>query len=364
MKVVEICRTLEKKAPLAWQEDYDNSGLICGDPSMEVTGALLCLEITLPVMLEAKRKGCNLVISHHPFIFRPMKKFPVGAPETDILTLALKNDLAIYAIHTNLDNIRDGLNLLLLKKLGIDACSVLSPKSGSLIKLVTFCPVAHADHVRIALFEAGAGFIGNYDQCSFNSEGTGTFRPSVKTNPFVGVHDVLHKEPEVRIEVILPLQLEKKVVEVLLRSHPYEEVAYDIYPLLNDFPTVGAGVIGQLEKPMEESSFLAFLREKLSLPMIRHTSLRAKPVSKVALCTGSGSFLIGDALAAGADILITADLKYHDFFIPGEKMMLADIGHYESEHWVKEWLYAELIKKFPTFALFISEIDTNPVHYF
>lgn len=364
MKVVEICRTLEEKAPLAYQEDYDNSGLICGDPSMVVTGALLCLDITPAVMREAIQKGCNLIISHHPFIFRPMKKFPVGAPETDILTFALKNDIAIYAIHTNLDNIRDGLNLLLLKKLGIDTCSVLSPKSGSLIKLVTFCPVAHADHVRVALFEAGAGFIGNYDQCSFNSEGTGTFRPSVKTNPFVGVHDVLHKEPEMRIEVILPLQSEKKVVEALLRTHPYEEVAYDIYPLLNDFPTVGAGVIGQLEKPMEESSFLAFLREKLSLPMIRHTSLRSKPVSKVALCTGSGSFLIGDALAAGADILITADLKYHDFFIPDGKMVLADIGHYESEHWVKEWLYAELIEKFPTFALFISEIDTNPVHYF
>lgn len=364
MKLQEICQLLEERAPLAWQEDYDNSGLICGDRSMEVNGILLSLEITPEVVVEAQQKRCNLIISHHPFIFRSMKKFPSGAPETKILTAALKSDIAIYAIHTNLDNLRDGLNSLLLEKIGIEDCSILTPKRGALEKLVTFCPTSHAERVRLALFEAGAGAIGNYDQCSFNNEGTGTFRASAKANPYVGAREALHFEAEIRIEVILPMTREKAVVDALLRTHPYEEVAYDLYPLLNANPMVGAGALGMLKHPMDEEEFLRMLKEKLSLSMIRHTSFRSKPITKVALCTGSGSFLIGDALAAGADILITADLKYHDFFIPDGKMMLADVGHYESEHWVKEWLYAALIEKFPNFALFISEIVTNPVHYF
>jgi hypothetical protein len=247
--------------------------------------------------------------------------------------------------------------------LGIKNYRILSPKSSLMVKLVTFCPVAQAEVVRNALFSAGAGNIGDYDCCSFNTEGSGTFRASVNANPFVGEINSLHFEKEIRIEVVMPASVERSVVHSLLSAHPYEEVAYDIYPLTNPLPHVGAGLIGTLDQEMTESAFLELLRNTFHLPVIRHTAFRSKPVSKVALCTGSGGFLIEDALASGADVFITADLKYHDFFIPANRMLLADIGHYESEQWVKEWLYAELIEKFPNFAFLISEVNTNPVQY-
>ncbi len=364
MKIIEIVRFLETKAPSAYQENYDNAGLITGDPEMEFLRALLCLDMTPAVIDEAIEQHCNLIISHHPFIFHPVKKLIHGTPEAAILNSAIRNDIAIYAIHTNLDNIHDGLNSFLFKKLGINEYRILSPKRGLIEKLVTFCPDAHAVSVRNALFAAGAGNIGNYDGCSFNSEGTGSFRASQAANPFVGEKNVLHFEKEVRIEVVLPTYLEKSIVGALLSAHPYEEVAYDLFPLSNAMQQVGAGLIGQLPSPMPETDFFHLLRSSFSLPVIKHSPFRSKPVSRIALCTGSGSFLISEALQAAADVFITADLKYHDFFVPSDRLVLADIGHYESEHWVKEWLYAVLIEKFPNFAFLISGINTNPVQYF
>ncbi len=364
MKISEICRFLEEKAPLAYQEEFDNCGLLYGDPEMIFHKALLCLDLTPAVMEEAVSSQCNLVISHHPFIFKGIRKLNKGLPETAILQLAVLNNIAIYAIHTNLDNIREGLNAHLFKKLGIKNYRILSPRQGLIKKLVTFCPLDHAESVRNALFAAGAGSIGNYDNCSYNVEGSGTFRASENAHPFVGEIDTLHFEKEVRIEVVIQSFQEKAVVDALLSIHPYEEVAYDIYPLANSFPGAGSGLFGRLDHEFTENQFLEHLRKTFQLPLIRHTALMQKQVSTIALCTGSGSFLINEALRAGADIYITADLKYHDFFVPPGRILLADIGHYESEHWVKEWLYAALIEKFPNFAFLISEVNTNPVQYF
>ena len=364
MKVAEITNYLESLCPLSLQEEYDNCGLLLGDPQSDFHKALLCLDLTEEVMAEAIQHQCNLVISHHPFIFRGLKKLTPAQPETAVITAAIRNNIAVYAIHTNLDNTLHGLNATVFSKLGISPYRILSPKTGLLSKLAVFCPVDHAEKVRQALFNAGAGHIGNYDCCSYNQEGEGTFRASENANPFVGEKNKVHFEKETRIEVIYPRYLEGRIVAALLTSHPYEEVAYDLYPLQNTLSQAGAGIIGELEAPCDEGYFLEMVKKNLEIPVIRHSALLDKPVKTVALCTGSGSFLIQEAIRAKADVYLTADLKYHDFFGMENKLLLADIGHYESEQGVKDWLYAALIEKFPNFAFLISDVNTNPVHYF
>lgn len=363
MKIAELASYLESLAPLSFQEDYDNCGLLTGDPEWQVSGVLLTLDVTREVVEEAIANHCNLVIAHHPVIFKGLKKLTDNQSDTIPVILAVRNQVAIYAIHTNLDNLYDGLNAFILTNLGASGFSVLRPIKGQLRKLVTFCPQNYTDNVRDALFSAGAGCIGNYDSCSFNLDGTGTFRGSDETNPFVGLPNVLHHEKETRIEVIYPAFLESKLLKVLKDNHPYEEVAYDIYPLLNDYHMAGSGLTGILPEPEDEQAFLLKIRERLQTGGIRHSVLRGKPVSKIGVCTGAGSFLINDALRAGVDLFITADMKYHDFFSGLHKMVVADVGHYESEQWVKAWLRSVLIKKFPNFAFLISKIDTNPIKY-
>jgi dinuclear metal center YbgI/SA1388 family protein len=364
MKIADITRHLESLSPLALQEDYDNCGLLIGDPVQEVQRVLVCLDLTEAVMDEAIARNCNLVISHHPFIFRGLKKLTSGQPETLILTRAVKHDIAVYAIHTNLDNTLHGLNAFVLRRIGVSHYGILRPKPGMLLKLAVFCPEAHAEKVRRALFEAGAGHIGNYDSCSFNLDGHGTFRGSDASDPFVGSRNERHTEPETRVEVILPRYLVQKAVAAMLAAHPYEEVAYDLYALENKMPGAGAGLVGLLDEPCSEADFLDRMKVQLDLPVIRHTQFPGRTVRTVALCTGSGSFLIQDAIMANADVYVTADLKYHDFFGMENRLLLADIGHFESEKWVKEWLHAVLIEKFPNFAVLISEVNTNPVHYY
>ena len=363
MNVQDICFYLETIAPLAYQENYDNAGLLIGDPDSAVQKILLCLDVTPSVLEEAIAKKCNLVISHHPVIFKGLTKLITGDQISGIISTAIKNDLSIYAIHTNLDNILEGINGLLMKKLGISSFQVLSPKKNLLSKLATYCPLMHADALRASLFQAGAGHIGNYDNCSFNVPGQGSFRASDKANPFVGEKNHLHFENEIKIEVIFPDYLQTQIISSLRRNHPYEEVAFDIYPLKNNFEKIGAGAIGELPENMKETDFMDSVKKKLNVKFIRCTKFRGQPVKHVAVCSGAGSFLINDALRAGADVFLCGDLKYHDFFLANDKIILADIGHYESEQWVKEWLYDVLIEKFPNFAILISEIITNPVNY-
>jgi dinuclear metal center YbgI/SA1388 family protein len=363
MKLRPILTYLEEIAPLAFQEDYDNCGLLAGDPETEIASALVCLDLTMDVVREAVNTGCNLIIAHHPFLFKGVKRLKTGDPATDMIKAVIRNDLAVYAIHTCLDNAKGGLNDYLAVKLGLSKSRILSPKEGMLFKLVTFCPLEHAGKVREAVFGAGAGVIGNYDFCSFNLEGEGTFRASASANPFVGEIDKMHTERESRIEVIVPVHRMQDAVNALIRAHPYEEVAYDIYPLSNAYPQCGSGILASLPEPLMPAEFLAMVKEKLNTGVIKHSVLTEKPLEKVAICSGSGGFLIGEAVTAGADVFLTADLKYHDFMDWGGRILLADIGHYESEQWIKDFLKEKLIEKFPTFAVLSSGLNTNPVNY-
>jgi dinuclear metal center YbgI/SA1388 family protein len=363
MKLKELTAFLESLAPLSYQEPYDNSGLLIGAPETEIRAALVCLDVTPEIVQEAIRNNCNLIISHHPFIFRGLKKIEAGKPESDILLEVIKNDIAVYAVHTNLDNSIAGINGFLGRKLGLINTKILSEKNGMLCKLVTFVPMAQSLEVRQALFDAGAGVIGRYDCCSYNIQGHGTFRAASDANPFVGQKNILHTEEETRIEVIFPDFRRDGLISALLKVHPYEEVAYDIYPLGNVFPGCGAGMLGELQETVSGKDFLESVKKILKINIIRHTEPGSKPVKKVALCSGSGSFLIPDAIRANADVFLTADIKYHDFFDANRRILLADIGHYESEQWIKDLLTERLIEKFPNFAVLSSGLNTNPVNY-
>lgn len=362
-KLKEITDCIEKFAPLSLQESYDNAGLIVGDKDMEVKGALICLDSVEEVIDEAINLGYNLVIAHHPIVFSGLKKFNGNNYVEKVIIKAIKNNIAIYAAHTNLDNVKMGVNAKISEKLGLKDVKILAPIKGNLRKLVTFCPTEHTDKVRQVIFNSGAGFIGNYDECSFNSEGFGTFRAGDDTSAFVGEKGEQHQEKEVKIEVILPNYLLSGVVKALIEAHPYEEVAYDVYPLENNNPQTGAGMIGKLSEPMDETDFLKSLKEKMKTRLIRHTKLLGKKIETIAVCGGSGSFLLKDAITQKADIFITGDFKYHQFFDSEGKIIIADIGHFESEQFTKEIFYDLITTNFPNFALRFSEINTNPVNY-
>ncbi len=364
MKIADIIHVLEKAAPPSLQETYDNAGLITGDAGWQCTGIICTLDATEAVVLEALSRGCNLVVAHHPIVFSGLKKLNGKNYVEKTVIAALKNDIAIYAIHTNLDNMLQGVNGKIADKLGLENRSILAPKTGQLMKLFTFVPTDQANHVRNALFEAGAGHIGNYSETSFNVQGTGTFKGNENAQPFVGQSGKRHKETETKMEVVFPVWLKNRLVAALKAAHPYEEVAYDIVPLANDLPLVGSGLIGQLPEPMEETMVLNMLKTSFNLAVVRHTPLLGKRIKTIAVCGGAGSFLIGKAIAAGADLYVSADIKYHEFFDADGKLVVADIGHWESEQFTIELLMEILQYNFPTFAILKSNVDTNPVKYF
>ena len=363
MKLKELTGFLDSVIPLSFQEDYDNSGLQYGLPETEISSALLTLDVTEEVINEATCTGCNLIISHHPVIFRPVKRISGNTPAEKIILKAIKQDIAIYSAHTNLDMIENGVSRKMAEKLDLSSVKVLSPLKGRLLKLVTFVPDDHLDNVRQALFNAGAGLTGNYDSCGFTVSGTGSFRGNENSNPFKGKKGEMHFEKETRFETILFSHLRSKVIKALLGAHPYEEVAYDIYPLENQNINAGLGCTGDLEDMMDETEFLKFISEVFGVRGLRHSVLRGRKIKKVALCGGSGGSLTEAAVACGADAFITADIKYHTFLDSGNNLLIADIGHYESEKFSVEILYDLIIKKFPKFALRFSEINTNPINY-
>ncbi len=363
MKLRQITDLIESIAPLAYQESYDNAGLICGNSDMEITAALICLDSTEEVIDEAISLGCNLVIAHHPIVFSGLKKFNGKNYVERVIMKAIKHDIAIYAAHTNLDSVIGGVNSKIAEKLGLSNCRILSPIKNNLKKLVTFCPSDQAAVIRTALFEAGGGNIGNYSECSFNSEGVGTFKAGNDTNPYVGVQGVQHEEKETKIELIYPAHLEGRLLKALFNAHPYEEVAYDLIPLSNNHQQIGAGMIGELKEECSEMEFLKQVKEKMKAGVVRYTPLTGKKVKTVAICGGSGSFLLKDAIQNGADMLVTADFKYHQFFDAENRIVIADIGHFESEQYTSELFYEILKKKFNTFALHLSKINTNPINY-
>ena len=364
MKIKEVASILEEFAPLLYQESYDNSGLTIGNPNDNVSSVLLTVDVTEEVVDEAINKKANLIIAHHPIIFKGLKSLTGKNYVEKIVEKAIKNDIAVYAAHTNMDGVWGGVNTKLGEKLGLLNIKILSPKKGELRKLVTFVPDEHSDMVRKAIFDAGAGNIGNYDQCSFNLHGKGSFRAGENSNPYKGKKGELHFEKEIRIETIFPQNRERSIINALLNSHPYEEVAYDIYPLDNEFLKAGMGAIGELPENVEEAVFLADLKKMFNLKCIRHSSLLGKMVKRIAVCGGTGAFLLKKAISSGADAFLTADIKYHEYFDADKKILLVDIGHYESEQVIKDIFYELLTKKNLNFAVRFSEIITNPVNYY
>ena len=364
MKIQDITSFLESFAPFTLQEGYDNCGLLAGDPNWECKGVLTTLDATEQVVQEAIEAGCNLVVAHHPIIFRGLKKLNGDNYVAKTIIAAIKNDIAIYAIHTNLDNIIHGVNGRIASVLGLKNCQILQPRKGNIKKLVTYVPAGQAEMVRTAIFGAGGGNIGNYSECSFNSSGEGTFKGGAGTQPFVGSPGVRHTENETRIELVFPSWLESRIYRAMIDAHPYEEVAYDITSLDNFHQGIGSGMLGELDPPMNESAFLMRLKEVFGLKLIRHTPMTGKMVRKVALCGGAGSFLVGAAVASGADFYVTADVKYHEFFDANGRLVIADIGHWESEQFTIDLLFDILKTKFPTFAVLKTEVKTNPVNYF
>ncbi len=364
MLLKTIITEIEKFAPLAYQESYDNCGLLTGHKEQEVTGAILCLDCIEAVVDEAIQKNCNLIIAHHPIIFSGLKKLNGTNYIERTIIKAIQNNIAIYACHTNLDNVKLGVNKKIADKLGLINQQILSPKKSVLKKLVTFVPATHLDIVRESLFNAGAGNIGNYDSCSFNLEGTGSFRGNENSNPFIGEKGKLSLEKETRLELIFETVNEATIISALKQNHPYEEVAYDIYQLENTYQNIGSGMVGELEKPISETEFLENLKSIFKVKVIKHTALTNKNIKKVALCGGSGSFLLKNAINSKSDIYISSDFKYHEFFDAENKILVADIGHYESEQFTPEIFYEIISNKFPTFASYLTETNTNPVNYF
>ncbi|MDP2386440.1 MAG: Nif3-like dinuclear metal center hexameric protein [Bacteroidota bacterium] len=364
MTIKEIVAPLESFAPIAYQESYDNCGLLVGDKNTEVSSALLCLDITEEVLDEAIQLKSHLIIAHHPILFSGIKKINGNNYVERVIIKAIKNDIALYACHTNIDNVVNGVNYKIAEKLGLKNVKILSSKKSLLQKLVTFAPNENAEKVRKALFEAGCGTIGNYDECSFNTEGTGTFRGNDNSSPVIGTKGISETVKETRIEVIFEKHKQSGILAALKQAHPYEEVAYYLHDLDNHYQYVGSGVIGELENEEELMSFFNKIKSVFKVPFLKHTSGLKKTVKKIALCGGSGSFLLRDAIAAGADVFLTADFKYHQFFDSENKIVICDIGHYETEQFTPEIFYEVIHKKIPTFALHLSKVNTNPVNYF
>ncbi len=364
MKIQDITQCIEDMAPLTLQESYDNAGLQIGNRMNEASAALLCLDITEDIIDEAIAKGCNLIISHHPLIFKGLKSITGANYIERCILKACKADISIYSAHTNIDNAWNGVNFKIAEKIGLTNTKILVEQQNMLLKLVTFVPIDQAEAVRNAIFESGAGNIGNYDACSYNLLGYGTFRAGKGANPFCGEIDELHTEQETRIEVILPVFKKNAVIKALLSAHPYEEPAYDFYSLNNAYARAGSGIIGELAVPISESDFLNHIKEIFSIPCIKHSSFIGKKIKKVALCGGSGAFLLPEAIKQNADIFLTGEIKYHDFFGLDNRLLIAEIGHYESEQYTKEIFYDVITKKFPNFAIHFSDTNTNPVNYF
>ena len=363
MIIKEIIAVLEEMAPLAYAEDFDNIGLLVGDQNAVATGVLVCHDALENVIDEAIAKQCNLVVCFHPILFSGLKKITGKNYVERAIVKAIRNDIAIYAVHTALDNHPEGVNKIFCDTLGLKNATILIPKQTFIRKLVTYTVPENVDQVRNALFAAGAGAIGNYENCSFTSTGTFTFQGNENSNPVIGEKGKLHTGTEIKIEVTFEKHLESRILKALFTNHIYEEVAHEIYELQNSHQNIGLGMIAEFEKPMEEIAFLQLVKEKMISGGIRHSAFTGKPIKRVAVLGGSGSYAIKNAILAGADAFLTADLKYHQFYEAENELLLADIGHFESERYTKNYIVDFLRKKILNFAIILSEENTNPVKY-
>ncbi|TVZ52099.1 Nif3-like dinuclear metal center hexameric protein [Dokdonia sp. Hel_I_53] len=364
MKVHQVSVLLNDWAPLAYAEDFDNVGLLVGNTHQKVSNILVSHDALENVVDEAIRKDCNLIVCFHPIIFSGLKRLVGQNYVQRSVQKAIKNDIAIYAVHTGLDNMSKGVNFAMCNALDIDFPKILIPKKNHILKLTTYIPHTHTEQLLSALFDAGAGSIGNYDECSFTTKGNGTYRGNELSNPVLGEKGKRHTEPETQISISFEKHLQSKILNTLIATHPYEEVAYEVTTLQNALQTVGMGMIGDLKDKMSEKAFLAFAKAKFKTGNIRHSQLTGNSIQKVAVLGGSGAFAIEAAISQGADALITADLKYHDFYKAENKIILLDVGHYESERFTKNLIAGYLTEKISTFAIILSEENTNPINYF
>lgn len=362
--IQQLISHLETLAPPSYQEGYDNSGLIVGDPATEITGVLFSLDCTEPVIEEAIQKGCNLVVAHHPIVFKGLKRLNGKNYVERTVIMAIQHGVAIYAIHTNLDHVLTGVNAMISERLGLQNVRILAPKKELLMKLTFFVPAESSQLVLDALYAEGAGQIGNYSKCSFQTTGTGTFLPVENAKPVVGELGKLEIITEQRVEVLFLAHQEHRIMAALRKAHPYEEVAYYVQRIENEHQEVGAGAVGELPEAMPVQDFLAHLKKSMNASVVKYTSSSTATIKKVAVCGGAGSFLLSHALRAGADAFVTADYKYHEFFDAENRIVICDIGHYESEVYTKQVLFNNISKKFDNFALYLSEVNTNPVSYF
>jgi dinuclear metal center YbgI/SA1388 family protein len=363
MKLSELCSYLDSAVPLSFQESYDNSGLQVGLPESEIGSALIVLDVTEQVIDEAIAGKHNLIISHHPLIFNGIKKISGRTYTERILYKAIKNDVAVYSSHTNLDIFTNSVSRKMAEKLNLQKIKALAPLEKMLLKLVVYIPESHLDKVTAAIFEAGAGVIGNYDRCGFSTPGTGSFRGNEVSIPYAGEKGRIHIEREIRFETVLFSYMREKVIKALIDAHPYEEVAYDIFMLENKNVDLGLGCTGELNSEMDEMDFLKLVSSVFDSKGIRFSRPTGKPVKKVALCGGSGASLLNEAIASEADAFITADIRYHSFFDADNRILFVDAGHFESEKFATEILKDLIIKKFPKFAVRFSETNTNPINY-
>lgn len=364
MKLKAITQFLENQFPLSIQESYDNSGLLIGNLEMEITGVLICLDSIEKIVDEAIVKNCNLIIAHHPIIFKGLKKMTESNYIERVVSKCIKNDIALYAIHTNLDNHYQGVNREIANRIGLNNIKILQPIAGNLSKLVVFVPKDALEKLDEAIFKAGGGQIGNYSECHFRTEGTGTFKGNENSNPQIGNKNVREAFEEFRVEYLVSNYNLRTILNAMYAAHPYEEVAYEIYPIQNSNQFEGAGMIGELVTEQDEITFLSQLKTTFKCGVIRHTKLLGRKIKKVAVCGGSGSFLLSKAIQQKADIFITGDFKYHEFFDAENKLIIADIGHFESEQFTTNLLAEKLKENFTNFAIHLTEHNTNPINYF
>jgi len=362
-KIKDICSYIEEFAPLSYQESWDNCGLLVGDLGQTADKVLLTVDVTEAVVAEAVEVQAQMIVSHHPPILSGIRQLTGNTDAQRAIALAIRNDIAVYAAHTNMDSAPGGVSYRMAERMGLTGLRVLSPQGAGLQKMVTFIPESYFGQVQQAVFEAGAGHIGNYDSCGYSVDGKGTFRALDGARPFAGQHGTLHTEPEIRFETVFPSRLNRQIISALMSSHPYEVPAFDIYTLQNTDTRVGLGVTGTLPEPVSELHFLNMLKETFFVPVLRHTNLKNKKIQRVALCGGSGSSLLANAIHSKADAFVTADFKYHQFADAEQDILVADIGHFESEQFVKEIFYEILVKKIPNFAVHFSKIKTNPINY-
>ncbi len=365
MQLRQIIHHLEALAPSVYQESYDNSGLQVGLPDAEISGILIALDFTEAVLEEAESRGCNLVVAHHPLLFKGLKRISDNTAIGRMVWKAIQKGIHLYAIHTNLDHMAHGVNRILAQKLGLENTRILIPQKDTLRKLQVYVPQKEAPQLLEALFNAGAGQVGEYSECSYQISGKGTFRPSENADPTIGKAGGAREEvTEIKVQVLVPKHRERPVLEAMFKAHPYEEVAYDLLDLANENPHQGIGMIGNLPEAETVPDFLKRIKDALHTGCIRYTEPATQAIRKVAVCGGSGAGFLGAALRAGADAYVTADFKYHEFFDAEGRILIADVGHWESEQYTTELLLTYLRKKLPNFAVHSAGSITYPVRYF